>query len=547
MKHGLKYTVDRRQFLRLSALAASGSIMLACAQPEGPAAGGDDMGMAEDGVVDVYVWPSIALVRPEGSDPEKYKEVQDYITEQLGIRPNGFVPPPGAAGRERLNLMLSSQTEQLDMFTGDWTQYKAAIMPITDLLEEHGQNILTAFPDATWSGMKDANGDIWGIPRLGLMGHTWNFTWFREDWINDLGLPFDSEQMTIDQLESNMAAFREANPDAVLVTNNLGSLEGCLLGAWSQYGRSRWYDESDGQIKPHQLQPGYEAFLGKMNEWWNNGWFHKEVFANMDFEEVLRSGNMGIHCGWYSRMTILGQRIFLEDVIPGMDFIFPLKMVGPMGLAGTNNANMTQAYMIPANSPVAKEVIQFVNWQYDPVRDNAVTAHYGIQGKDWDWVDETKEQVHRYDADLRRRALPGRGPGDRNLVGTRGSAVGPPLRPHQEVRVRLQQRQDAGRLRCALRRRCDCRAGAEHGGHQPPELRRGDQVHHWRAPVERVRRFRRQPLQGRPAGLDRRLHVSVRGGQGSLDEVPYRHTAIRVLGLRAGGSGRPVGDGRLRP
>ncbi|MCE2468779.1 MAG: hypothetical protein J4G06_12295, partial [Caldilineaceae bacterium] len=169
-----------------------------------------------------------------------------------------------------------------------------------------------------------------------------------------------------------------------------------LLGAWSEYGRSRWYDESDGQIKPYQLQPGYEAFVTKMNEWWNNGWFHKEVFANMDFEEVLRSGNMGIHCGWYSRMTILGQRIFLEDVVPGMDFVFPLKMVGPMGLAGTNNANMTQGYMIPANSPVAKEVIQFVNWQYDPVRDNAVTAHYGIQGTDWDWVDESKEQVRRY-------------------------------------------------------------------------------------------------------------------------------------------------------
>ncbi len=396
MARALKYTVNRRQFLQLSSLAASGIMVAACVTPGGEEPGPGAMAeMSDDDVVDVYVWPSIALVRPEGSHEAKYQAVQDYIVAELGIRPHGFVPPPGAAGRERLNLMLSSRSERLDMFTGDWTQYKDLIMPITDLLEEHGQNILTAFPEANWSGMKDTNGDIWGIPRLGLMGHTWNYCWFREDWINELDLPFDKDSMTIEQLEATMAAFKDHNPEAVLVTNNLSSLEGCLVGGWTQYGKSRWYDEDAGQIKPYHLQPGYPQWLAKMNEWWNNGWFHKEVFANMDFEEVLRSGNMGIHCGWYSRMTILGQRIILEDVVPGMDFDFPHQMHGPLGLCGTNNAAMTSAYMIPANSPVAAEVIKFINWQYDPVRDNAVTAHYGLQGVDWEWVDDTKQKVRR--------------------------------------------------------------------------------------------------------------------------------------------------------
>ncbi len=395
----LKYRVDRRQFMRLSGLATGGLAMAACAVPSGEATPGAVAEMAED-YVDVYVWPSITLVRPEGSDPSKYEEVQAYIAQETGIRPHGFVPPPGDAGRERLNLLLSSRSERLDLFTGNWTQYKDLIMPIGALLEEHGQNILTAFPEANWSGMKDAAGEIYGIPRLGLMGHTWNFTWFREDWIDELGLPFDRQSMTIEDLESTMAAFQEFNPDAVMVTNNLGSLEGCLLGGWTQYGRSRWYDEAAGQIMPHQLQPGYPIWLGKMNEWWNKGWFHKEVFANMDFEEVLRSGNMGIHCGWYSRITILAQRIILEDVVPGMEFVFPLQMQGPLGLCGTNNANMTQAYMIPGNSPVAEEVIRFLNWQYDPVRDNAVSAHFGIQGADWEWVDASKEQVNRLSSEM---------------------------------------------------------------------------------------------------------------------------------------------------
>ena len=193
-------------------------------------------------------------------------------------------------------------------------------MPVGALLEEHGQSMLTAFPEANWSSMKGTSGEIYGVPRLGLMGHTWNFTWFRQDWIEELGLPFDSQSMTVDDLKSTMVAFREFNQDAVMVTNNLGSLEGCLLGRWTQYGRSRWYDEAAGQIMPHQLQAGYPIWLGKMNEWRNNGWFHKEVLANMDFEEVLRSGNMGIHCSWYSRITILAQRIILEDVVPGMEF-----------------------------------------------------------------------------------------------------------------------------------------------------------------------------------------------------------------------------------
>ena len=41
------------------------------------------------------------------------------------------------------------------------------------------------------------------------------------------------------------------------------------------------------------------------------------------------------------------------------------------------------------------EVIKFLNWQYDPIRDNAVTAHFEIQGEDWEWVDSSKEKVNR--------------------------------------------------------------------------------------------------------------------------------------------------------
>ncbi len=410
MMRALKYTVNRRQFLQLSSLAASGIIGVACAsrsreeepeptqqrEPEPTRQPTPEpVGEMPPTVVDVYVWPAIPLVSYQGSHEAKYQAVQDYIVAELGIRPHRVLPPSGTAGREYLHQILSSRSDRLDIFTGDWTQYQDRIMPLTDLLEKYGQNILRAFPDVNWSGMKDADGTIWGIPRLGLMGHIWNFCWFREDWINDLDLPFDQARMTIAQLETMMTAFKAHNPEAVLVTNDLSGLEGSLMGGWTQYGRSRWYDETTDQIKPHQLQPGYLAWVTKMNEWWHNGWFHRDVFTNLSILEVMRSGNLGIYCGWYSRMTILGERIIKENVVPGMDFIFPRQMHGPMGLCGTNYAAMTSAYMIPAHSPVAADMIKYINWQYDPIRDNAVTAHYGLQGVDWEWVDDTKEQVRR--------------------------------------------------------------------------------------------------------------------------------------------------------
>lgn len=120
MAKPLTYRVDRRQFMRLSGLATGGLFVAACAVPTTGTELGAVAEMAED-YMDVYVWPSISLVRPEGSDVSKYEEAQSYIAQETGIRPNGFVPPPGAAGRERLNLLLSSRSERLDLFSSNWT------------------------------------------------------------------------------------------------------------------------------------------------------------------------------------------------------------------------------------------------------------------------------------------------------------------------------------------------------------------------------------------------------------------------------------------
>ncbi|MEZ4865725.1 MAG: substrate-binding domain-containing protein [Caldilineaceae bacterium] len=391
--------LSRRNFMKVAGTMTGTALLAACAAGQ-PIPSASTGGAAVADVPEVYLWPSIALLRPEGSDPTKYEAVQQYLTEQTGVKPVGFVAPPGAAAQEKLNLMLGSRDERLDLFTGNWPDYKSIIVPIGDLLEQHGVNILQAHKETNWAGMKDTEGNVWGIPRLGLMGHTWNFTWLRTDWLDELGIAFDKEQMGVDDLETIMTAFKERDPEAVMVTNDLNGLRGALVGGWTDYGYSRWFDASDGKIKPAELQNGFDAWVAKMNEWWNKGWFHQEVFSGMDFEEVLRSGKMGVHAGWYSRITILGQRIMLENVVPGMAFDFPKKLMGPIGLCGTNNASMTSAYMVTQKCPNPEAVIKYINWMYDPEKDNVVTAHMGIPGTDWEWVDPDNKYYVRRKADM---------------------------------------------------------------------------------------------------------------------------------------------------
>ena len=375
---------SRRDLIKGTGLVVAGTALAGCL-PAGQAVPGGD-GAAPADVPEVHLWPAITPVRPEGSHADRYEAVQNHIIEQTGIKAVGFVAPPGAAGQEKRNLMLGSRNERLDLFVERWPNFKDIIIPLNDLIDQYGQDIVAAHDPRNMIGMEDLEGNIWGIPRLGLLGGVF-FTWFRTDWMEELGLEFSKEQMTWEYMEEVIGAFKERDPEAVVVTNSLDSMRKCLAGGWTEAGYNRWFDETDGTLKPPELQPGFVDWVARMNEWWNKGWFQRETFGQMDFEEVLRSGKMGVHSGWYSRLTLLATRIIQEGVVPGMKFDFPYKLYGSQGLSAITDARMDQAYMITKKCPNPEAVMQYINWQYDPGKENAVTAHFGIKGVDWEWVD----------------------------------------------------------------------------------------------------------------------------------------------------------------
>jgi putative aldouronate transport system substrate-binding protein len=399
-------SMTRRDFVRLGVGTASAVLLSACggtptavppaatkpAAAPAAAATTAPAPAAAGPAPKLTLWSNmIALNRPEGSDPERYKELQDFVKNAINVMPEGVIPPAAPADAEKLNLLLGSQSESLDMFVGAWDVYQDAVIPINDLLDKYGPNVKKAvqmFKDGhggidLWSTTTDSAGKIWGYPRLSPSLHITPI-WFRSDWLKALNLKMPS---TFDELEATMTAFKSAYPDSVILTSSLSDLQWATVGGFTQYGNSNWIDKSDGsKVKPAQLQPDYPDWVAKMADWYKKGWLFKESFATHDDPEVAKTGKVGIFAGWYSRITIWIERI--RDAVPGMDFDFNRTGIkGPKGLMTTVYNGGASAIMITKKCKNPDAAMRYLDWQCSDV-ENVLTVVYGIKGKDWVWDDE---------------------------------------------------------------------------------------------------------------------------------------------------------------
>ncbi len=385
--------LNRRQMLQGMGLAAAGAALAACAPPAAPQEAGDGAAAMET----PEVWFAVSTPCPGGGSPERTEAVRQHLLDLTGILVNAYILPPGAARTEKLNLLLASGTQPLDIFEGTWPDFKGITLPLDELLEQEGQNILAGHSELDWKMMKDFEGTTWGYPRLGLMGHT-HFPFFRSDWLAEAGLDMPD---TWEGMEEAFVAMQSNHPEAVITTMGRSHLMYNTLGAFTEYGFSRWIDPADNMLKPAELQPGYETWLAKMNEWWEAGWMQQESFANPDYRSMLKTLTIGLWLGWYSRITGWWDQIRRDAGYVEEDYALALVINGPSGRAKTNNAGSNTAYMIPRKSKTPDAVIRYVNWIYEGGPDdvtNYLIASWGIPGEDWEWIDKEQKMARQFTA-----------------------------------------------------------------------------------------------------------------------------------------------------
>lgn len=313
------------------------------------------------------------------SKPEAVEEIRQYIIDQVGVEPVIIVAPKGTE-KEKLNLMLSAD-EKVDLFGGPISEYKELIMPITDLLNEHGQDILKAWSKEAWAQVTDENGEIWGIPRLvpvALLP-----VWVRQDLLDKYSLPMPA---TLEELENVMQVFKDNGHVPLLAQNNwYRGIFNAFAGGFTEHGFSNWVDPTDNRVKIAELQPGFADFLAKMAEWYQKGYIPKDAFGAFDGDALFRTGNVGIVADWYSQVTITQPQ--LKETFPDMSYVVAKDLKGPKGSFQTVFRGGDGGYLISKKAEHPEDIIKFINWQFQNI-ENYLTVDIGMKGKAWQWADE---------------------------------------------------------------------------------------------------------------------------------------------------------------
>ena len=264
-----------------------------------------------------------------GSDESVYKEMQDYILQETGVKVEIIMPPSdGSAAAEKLNLLLAGG-DQIDAWWGSWTDYASdgIILPLTDYVKApEGQALYELWePWGAWEGVTDTDGTIWAIPR---MTDTTPYQVFvRNDWLELAGMEMPE---TMEELNEYLYKIKELDPYGngetipLMIekggsTDVLDRVESVFLGGYVETGNGKWLDPKDNKVKPEWIADGYVDFLKQLNRWYEDGIIHKESFT-MDVDTIKRDlskGCVGATAIWYSRIMQTEQ--ILRESMPDID------------------------------------------------------------------------------------------------------------------------------------------------------------------------------------------------------------------------------------
>ncbi|HZG77804.1 MAG TPA: extracellular solute-binding protein [Paenibacillus sp.] len=298
-------------------------------------------------------------------DPEKDIMVGE-IEQRTGYDVE-YVMLPQDKPDEKLNLEVASGANY-DILTLTAPQFyklaaQGALMPLDDLIAQHGANIKNAIKEESWD-LSRMDGSIYGIPQKNERPNIEHTIAFRQDILDGLGL---KPPETIAEFVEVLKAVKTAHPDMIPLTGH-GTGDGLFMRTlMSGYSIFTDWTEIDGKLVTRFERPEMKEYIGFLQQLYAEGLLDQDWGVNKvaSMQEKFTSGKaFAMPFGWFDGPGVTPA---LEKNVPGakLGVLNPLKDAS--GNAGVQaNLRIQYIHAIPKNAKNAEHAMKYMDMKLDP-------------------------------------------------------------------------------------------------------------------------------------------------------------------------------------
>ena len=348
---------------------------------------------------EVQTEPARFVIRSNSNKENKTEndKIKAMIEEKSGIDFEVIVVAENT-WNEKINVMIAGSekfdTLNLTANAGVWSTYASngALQPYTEeMLNNYLPHVKAMIPDEAWIPCKDANGNIWALPR-----HE-SFTAgrvpsIRTDWLKKLGMEMPT---SLEQLEAYFEAVKTHDVNGNGDPNDeygyipyfqslfAGPLHLYYLGTQGECNLNDKFLDEDGTVKPWYMHKNAWALISKAAEWYQKGYINQDylTMTNETANDQGAADRIGMCSGWYNMGLQGTERIMNSNPDAGVTWAaIPNFNDAVSGVAawGGNPAYMAEV-ALSATSEDPQWALKLIDWIYSDEA-NYMLATYGIEG-----------------------------------------------------------------------------------------------------------------------------------------------------------------------
>ena len=353
---------------------------------------------SSDGITEIiWQYPTIMDTNSEG-----FRNMEDKLNEMMekDIGVHVTFEPVGLSESQNSAALMISSGEQLDIMLTAFTSMgnvvdKGLVMPLDDLLEKYGQDILSKSFTKEMCGY---DGKTYGVTTGDTIGNGYGYMMKKQYWDKyNLAGKFDYTEdkiFTLDEIEEMFAIVKEGEGENFYCTIPWNTTQDPLNNSYIEYDKPSGSlsggvimlnrDFADTTVYDLFETPEYEEYCGMMYDWAQKGYISSDAAVSTEAPETmyLQPNYLGMFYWHMSEDMNEFQASVSEPVISLK--ILPYYM--------PYNGGSVIQWSIPISSGNPEKAMEALNYIYKN-NEAAWLIMFGMEGEEYEVTARDGEQL----------------------------------------------------------------------------------------------------------------------------------------------------------